>query len=142
MTRALLAALLLLASLPARAGGVAFQYDSFSVAAGGAIDSGKIPVGTSDEVSCVLSNASGAATRTLVVNFVGDDQTVLFAVTLTATAISSTTAVAIATGATSRGTAGANGSVEAIPIAPFRYMQFTVAAAGAAAARLTCQGRY
>ncbi len=140
MLRALLTAIALLVAAPARAG-ISFVYDSFPVAAGAAIDSGKLPVGSSNAISCVLSNASGAATRILVVSFVADDQSVVLAIALTATAISSTTGVTIEQSATPKGTAGANGSVEAIPLVPFRYMQFTVAAAGAAAARLTCQGR-
>lgn len=122
-------------------GGITNTYDSGSVAAGAAIDSGAVDFGSADEVTVTFDNSAGAVTRLPTVNFLRDDGTVEFSPVLTTVAIGAKAAFVVSTSATARGTEGANGSVGAIPMTPSRRLQFLLAAGGAAAGRITARGR-
>jgi hypothetical protein len=124
----------LLVSSPARAGGVSWYYDSGSVAAGAAIDSGVVVTGSPSAITCFVTNADAGATRGFTVSFIADDgTTVLFAPTAVTVGTSSKVAVTIAPEATAS-------SATAVSAKPTRRMKFQLAAAGASAGRITCIG--
>lgn len=126
----------LLVSAPALAGdtGITFAYDSGSVAAGAAIDSGVVRTNAPDVISCFVTNADGAASRSFTVTFYADDGvTVLFSPTAVTVGTTAKVAVTIAGSATAS-------SATAISAKPTRKMKFQLAAAGASAGRIYCIG--
>jgi len=132
---AALAALLALGAVSTRADGIPFEYDSGSIAAGAAIDSAAQYTASSGDIACFLNNA-GASSRVLTINWLADNKTTVLH-TETATVLTVTKpSVAISMYSTSAQTGNF-----AFAIAPSRWMQFQLAAGGAAAGRITCFGR-